>query len=180
MSFTMDDVTYVLQMLRECDDCQMDIDTGELKISIRKGDVADYPASSRSFSATSTARLPEQTTAQPAAPTAPAPAEVPASAEAPVAAATVEAPKGEEAIPEGLVPVTASVTSVFYRKPRPDEPPFVEVGSEVEEDSVLCLLEVMKCYRSVTAGVKGRVEKILAESGQLVEYGTVIFLIRPG
>ena len=80
---------------------------------------------------------------------------------------------------EGLVPIKASVTSVFYRKPSPEEPPFVEVGSEVDEDTVVCLLEVMKCFRSVNAGVKGRIEKILAESGQLVQNGTELFLVRP-
>jgi len=80
---------------------------------------------------------------------------------------------------EGLVSIKASVTSVFYRKPSPEEPPFVEVGSEVNEDTVVCLLEVMKCFRSVNAGVKGKVEKILAESGQLVQNGTELFLIKP-
>jgi len=80
---------------------------------------------------------------------------------------------------EGLVPIKATVTSVFYRKPSPSEPPFVEVGSEVKEDTVVCLLEIMKLFRSINAGVEGHVEKILAESSQLVEEGTVLFLIRP-
>ena len=80
---------------------------------------------------------------------------------------------------EGLIPIKASVTSVFYRRPSPSEPPFVEEGSEVNEDTVVCLLEIMKLFRAINAGVKGRVEKILAESGQLVESGTVLFLIRP-
>ena len=75
--------------------------------------------------------------------------------------------------------MTANVTSVFYRKPSPDEPAFVEVGDEVQEDTVVCLLEVMKCFRQVLAGVKGRIEKICVESNNLVEEGTVIFLIRP-
>ena len=69
--------------------------------------------------------------------------------------------------------------SVFYRRPSPDEPPFVKVGSEVKEDTVVCLLEVMKCFRSVMAGVQGRVEKICVENAQLVEPGTTLFLIRP-
>ena len=78
-----------------------------------------------------------------------------------------------------LVPVKTTITSVFYRRPSPSEPPFVEVGSEVEEDTVVCLLEIMKLFRPLNAGVKGRVEQILAESGQLVEGGTVLFLIQP-
>jgi biotin carboxyl carrier protein len=78
-----------------------------------------------------------------------------------------------------LVPINASVVSVFYRRASPDEPPFVEVGSEVKDDTVVCLLEVMKCYRSVMAGVQGRVEKICVENAQLVEPGAALFLIRP-
>ena len=94
-------------------------------------------------------------------------------------ATAAEAEKEEESIEEGLVPIKASVVSVFYRRPSPDEPPFVEVGSEVKEDTVVCLLEVMKCFRSVAAGVQGRVEKVCVENAQLVEPGTVLFLIRP-
>ncbi|MBW1840162.1 MAG: hypothetical protein JRI49_09520 [Deltaproteobacteria bacterium] len=49
----------------------------------------------------------------------------------------------------------------------------------MKEDTVVCLLEVMKCFRSVTAGVQGRVEKVCVENAQLVENGTVLFIIRP-
>ena len=80
---------------------------------------------------------------------------------------------------DGLVPVEASVTSVFYRRPSPGEPPFVEEGDQVSEDTVVCLLEIMKCFRSVAAGVKGKVEKIIADSGHLIQKGEVVMLIRP-
>ena len=80
---------------------------------------------------------------------------------------------------DGLVPVEASVNSVFYTKPSPGEPPFVEVGDEVEEDTVVCLLEIMKCFRSVPAGVNGTVEQVLVKSGDLVQKGDAVMLIRP-
>jgi len=80
---------------------------------------------------------------------------------------------------DDLVPVSAKVTSVFYRKPSPGEPPFVEEGDKVKEDTIVCLLEVMKCFISTTAGVKGRVEKILVESGAMVQKGDAVMLIRP-
>lgn len=79
---------------------------------------------------------------------------------------------------DGLVPIEASVTSVFYRKPSPGEPPFVEEGDRVDEDTVICLLEVMKCFQSISAGAKGTVEKILVDSGQLVKKGDALMLIR--
>lgn len=78
-----------------------------------------------------------------------------------------------------LIPIKATMTSVFYRRPSPEEPPFVDVGSKVNKDTVVCLLEVMKCYRSVISGVSGTIEKICVESGQLVKKDTVLFLVRP-
>ena len=80
---------------------------------------------------------------------------------------------------DGLVPIEAGVTSVFYRRPSPGEPPFVEEGDGIDEDTIVCLLEIMKCFRSISAGVKGKVEKIIAESGDMVNKGDAVMLIRP-
>ena len=80
---------------------------------------------------------------------------------------------------DGLVPIEAAVNSVFYRRPSPGEPCFVEEGDQVNEDTVVCLMEIMKCFRSVSAGVKGTVEKVLAESGSMVKKGDAVMLIRP-
>ena len=79
----------------------------------------------------------------------------------------------------GLVPVEATVNSVFYRRPSPGEPPFVKEGDHVNEDTVICLLEIMKCFRSISAGTKGTIEKVLAESGNMVKKGEAVMLIRP-
>jgi biotin carboxyl carrier protein len=80
---------------------------------------------------------------------------------------------------DGLVAVKASVTSVFYRRPSPGEPPFVEEGDMVHEDTIICLLEIMKCFRSVAAGVKGTIEKVLVENADMVKAGDTMMLIRP-
>lgn len=80
---------------------------------------------------------------------------------------------------DGLVPIKASITSVFYRRPSPGEPPYVEVGDAVDVNSIVCILEVMKCLRTVPAGVKGRVEKILVEDAETVQKGSTVILIRP-
>ena len=78
-----------------------------------------------------------------------------------------------------LLEIKSTVTSVFYRQPSPSEPPFVEVGSKVTPDTTVCLLEVMKCFRSVPAGVSGTVEEILVESGDVVNEDTIMFRVRP-
>ena len=85
----------------------------------------------------------------------------------------------ESAGEEDLVPIKASLLGVVYLRPEPTAPPFVEVGSYVEEDTTVCLIEVMKVFSAVKAGVRGYVEKICVDSGNLVEYGQILFLIRP-
>ena len=69
---------------------------------------------------------------------------------------------------------------IFYRAPKPGEPPFVEVGSRVEEDTVIGIIEVMKLMNSVRAGVKGEVVEILAENAALVEYDEILLRLRAG
>ena len=178
MTLNIDDVLEVLQIVRETKDTELHIDTGEMKLSITRGKV----------SGTGSGFIEQGTVAQ--APAAPVEAAEPAAAIAAPAAEPQEAPQEEApaaqadpepdlASEEGLIEVTADVTSVFYRKPSPEDAAFVNVGDEVEEDTIVCLLEVMKCFRQVMAGTKGRIAKICVESADLVEEGTVMFLIRP-
>jgi acetyl-CoA carboxylase biotin carboxyl carrier protein len=79
----------------------------------------------------------------------------------------------------GLIPVKASLLGTFYRSPKPGAPAFVEVGQTVAEDDVICIIEVMKLFNSTTAGVNGRIKKICAKDGDLVEFGQTLFLIEP-
>jgi len=80
---------------------------------------------------------------------------------------------------EGLVEVKSPLLGVFYRAPKPGEPPFVEVGARVEADTVIGIIEVMKLMNSARAGVSGEVVEILAVNGEMVEHGEVLMLVRP-
>jgi acetyl-CoA carboxylase biotin carboxyl carrier protein len=73
--------------------------------------------------------------------------------------------------------VTAPLLGTFFRAPRPGAPPFVEIGSEVEPDTVIGILEVMKLMNTVRAGAHGRVAQILARDGALVEYGEALLRV---
>jgi acetyl-CoA carboxylase biotin carboxyl carrier protein len=83
----------------------------------------------------------------------------------------------EAQVREGLVAVRAPMLGTFYRSPSPGEPPFVEVGSKVKSDDIVCLVEVMKLFNSVKAGVTGTVVKIDCDNGSMVEHGQVLILI---
>jgi biotin carboxyl carrier protein len=67
----------------------------------------------------------------------------------------------------------------FYRGAKPEAPPFVEVGSRVTKDDTVCLIEVMKTFTTLKAGVAGRIAKICAENAQMVEYKQTLFLVEP-
>ena len=67
----------------------------------------------------------------------------------------------------------------FYRAAKPGEKPFVKVGSEVDEQTDVCIIEAMKMFNPHQAGVRGTVQKVCVEDGKPVEYGTVLFLVKP-
>jgi acetyl-CoA carboxylase biotin carboxyl carrier protein len=75
--------------------------------------------------------------------------------------------------------VPAPIAGVFYRAPRPDADPFVEVGTHVDADDVVGIVEVMKLMNTVRAGIAGVVTEIRAGNAELVEFGEVLMRIRP-
>jgi len=74
--------------------------------------------------------------------------------------------------------VTSPLLGTCYRAPKPGAPPFVEVGTLVNEDTVVAIVEVMKLMNTVRAGVKGTVTEILMRDGALVEYGEALLRIK--
>ena len=79
---------------------------------------------------------------------------------------------------EGLTEVRAPLLGTFYRAPRPGAPPFVDLGSIVEEDTVVGIVETMKLMNSVAAGVSGTVTEILLGNAEFAEQGAVLMRIR--
>lgn len=86
---------------------------------------------------------------------------------------------GQEVVEEGLETIKSPMLGTFYRAPKPGEPPFVEVGVVVDEETTVCLIEVMKLFTTIKAGISGRITSIRAEDSQLVEYNQVLFVVDP-
>lgn len=82
-------------------------------------------------------------------------------------------------IPNGWSVVTAQSLGTFYRASKPGAPVFVEIGQAVTPESELCLIEVMKLFTTVRAGISGTVRHIYGRDGDLVEVGQPLFLIEP-
>jgi acetyl-CoA carboxylase biotin carboxyl carrier protein len=79
----------------------------------------------------------------------------------------------------GLVPIKSPMIGTFYAKPSPDAKPFVTVGSQVDEETDVCVIEAMKVFNNIKAETTGAIARILVTDGQTVEYGTVLFLVKP-
>jgi acetyl-CoA carboxylase biotin carboxyl carrier protein len=116
-------------------------------------------------------RAQPQVTAVPmTAPAGPTGAAVPA---APTAAGE------QEAAPSKLIEIKAPMVGTFYATPNPDAEPYVEVGSKVTQSTVVCIIEAMKVMNEIKAETEGTITEVFVKSGQAVEYGTVLFKVKP-
>lgn len=107
-----------------------------------------------------------------ALPQAPAPQPVsPAAPAAPVAEAKDENSK--------YITVKSPIIGTFYRKPSPDKPVFVEVGSTIAKGDVLCVIEAMKLFNEIESEVSGKIVKVLVDDSSPVEYDQPLFLVDP-
>ncbi len=74
--------------------------------------------------------------------------------------------------------IVSPMVGTFYRAPAPDAPPYVEVGDEVNEKTIVCIVEAMKLMNEIEAEVSGEIVAIHVENGQLVEYGQPLFTVK--
>ena len=111
------------------------------------------------------------------APVAPAPVAEPAPAPSPShpgSHATTEASQDQD-----LHIIPSPIVGTFYRSPSPSADPFVKIGSNVEAETVVCIIEAMKLMNEIQAEASGEVVKVYVENGQPVEYGQPLFGIKP-
>lgn len=95
---------------------------------------------------------------------------------APAKPATPPAPTPQPL--EGLL-VRAPNLGTFWRRPKPGAPPYTDIGEAVDEDTEVCLIEVMKLFTPIKAGVKGRIADVLVEDGEMVEFDQPLFRLDP-
>ena len=156
-----DEITKILEMMREHELSEFELERDNFKLRIRKhagGQLA--PASP--YSAPTHAAIPAATPAS----------GVPASA--PAASELTEAEEEME-----LAVVKSPIVGTFYRASEPGAKPFTEVGEVVKKGQVLCIIEAMKLMNEINAEVDGEVVKVYVENSQAVQYGERLFAIRP-
>ena len=179
MDLNEDDVIQIIRYLDESNFNELRLQLGDLRIVVNKtGSVAPSPRSepAEGLDDAFTTGL----SASPSPPAPPPPVIEPSPVfQAGAASPTAEtAPEVEEPAQGGQrVSITSPMLGTFYRAPVPGEPPFVEVGTVVDEDTTVCIIEVMKLFSTIKAEKRGRISRVSVEDGQLVEYGQVLFLL---
>ena len=78
-----------------------------------------------------------------------------------------------------MITVKSPIIGTFYRRPAPDKEPFVEIGRDINEGDVLCVIEAMKLFNEIESEVSGKIVKILVEDSSPVEFEQPLFLIDP-
>ena len=80
---------------------------------------------------------------------------------------------------ENLLEIKSPIVGTFYAKPSPDSEPYVEAGSPVDSQTVVCIIEAMKVMNEIKAETRGTIVEVLVADGQAVEYGQAMFKVRP-
>ena len=171
MELTQDDVIRILKLIDESPMGRVTLQVGDFALEVAKG---TGPGSASAISARASQQAATSV------------AETKSVEAQPVKAqsATLEKTDRVETKPaagadENLLAIKAPLLGIFYRRPQPGSPRYVEVGSLVDENTTVALMEVMKLFNPVRAGVMGRIHKICIEDGELVEYNQVLFLLKP-
>ncbi|ODT99965.1 MAG: hypothetical protein ABS81_24785 [Pseudonocardia sp. SCN 72-86] len=161
---TDDDVDQVARLVESLDRSGFDflqVELGDLRITIGTGSP------------------PVRDVAAPPPVAEPVVAPVAAPVSAPVAVPQPVAPVPPPSTNVGGVEITAPTMGIFYARPEPGKPPFVAIGDVVEETTTVALVEVMKTFHSVAAGVRGTVVEIAVSDTDFVEFGAVLMRVDP-
>lgn len=172
MTLSEKDVLHILRLVEDSSFDSLQLEYGDIKLAVSKSgnfvsQVAQAPAQPEASAPVAPPPEVQENTAK--QDQSPAPDNVRSQ---PQASANAPAPSS-------LVAVEAPVVGVFYSAPEPGAEPFVQVGSEVDADTTVGLVEVMKVFNAVSAGLKGRVVEICVEDSQLVEYGQPLLMVEP-
>ena len=156
-----DDIERILELMRQHDLSEFELEREGLKLRVRKTNTGYVPLAA-----------PTQLTSMPQT----GPASVPPIAAAAAAAPSVPAPIDEPAL--DLAVVKSPIVGTFYRSPEPGAASFVEIGDRVKKDQVLCIIEAMKLMNEITSEYEGELTSAYVENGKPVQYGERLFAIK--
>jgi len=156
-AFDLKSIRQLVKLMNENDLAEIDLRNGAQRVRLRKRGSEVVPVVATAPPAFVASAAPPVYATPPAAPT----------------TATAAQPANN------YVDVKSPMLGTFYRSPSPDAEPFIQVGSHVDNDSVVCIIEAMKVFNEITADCRGKIVAVLVENAQPVEYGQVLFRVDP-
>ena len=156
----LDEIRSIVKLMSENDLTEFKIESEDMHLCIRRGSAVGVTA------AAAPVVQPQaiQTVAAPVAVAVPAPAAAPAPASA-------------SAAPDKSKIIESPIVGTFYRSSTPGSDAFVKVGSKVEADQTVCIIEAMKVMNEIKAEKSGVIKEILVENGEPVEFGQPLFVL---
>ena len=165
-SVNMEELRELIALLRDNGLAELELEREDFRVRLRREGASVSGEHGSAFTVAEMLR-------NPLAAGSPAPASTPAAA-APPGAHTETAPTDEQ----NLHIIPSPIVGTFYRSPSPTAEPFVKIGTSVESQTVVCIIEAMKLMNEIQAEASGEVVKIYVENGQPVEYGQPLFGIK--
>ena len=160
------DIEALIKFVQKTGVSEVSIEQKDLKITIKTHGAAQQVIQ---------ASMPAASMAAPLQ-AAPAPSAPAISATVPVPA---EAPKPKSSDESRYITIKSPMIGTFYRSSSPDKPVFVNVGDEIKQGKVLCIIEAMKLFNEIESEVSGKIVKVLADNSTPVEYDQPLFLVDP-
>jgi acetyl-CoA carboxylase biotin carboxyl carrier protein len=176
MGLSHEDVREILRIIDESELDELRVQTEGFSLHVRRGVAAadEPPATPAPAQPGQPAPPPRQTPRPPPPPPPPPPRQTPRPPRQ-----TAPSPRQTPPPRDGLVTIDSPMLGTFYRAEAPGAPPFVEVGTRIGPDTIVCIIEVMKMMNSVAAGVSGTVVEVCWQNAELVEYGDPLFRVQP-
>lgn len=162
MGLSYDEIGEIIKLIDKSSCDEFVLETGDIRLVVRRNG-ASGPAAS--FEPAASAPSIPAKPSQPAPPAAKAPAAM--------------APAARNDAHDPMHVVASPMVGTFYRSPSPGTPTFVNIGSPVKKGDPICIIEVMKLFTTIHADWNGTVVEIGADNAQLVEYGQMLFVIKP-
>ncbi|MCE0483427.1 MAG: acetyl-CoA carboxylase biotin carboxyl carrier protein [Methylacidiphilales bacterium] len=142
---------------------EFELEKGDFKLRVKRGPAGEW------ITSTTPVAAPVPVIQQAPMAMIPAPAVAPAQA----------TPAAAPASGAGLAQIVSPMVGTFYRAPSPDSNSYIEPGQEVQEDTVVCIIEAMKVMNEIKAETRGVIVDVLAQNGKPVEFGKPLFSVRP-
>lgn len=152
-----DRLRQLIDLMVEHDLTEVDVSDEDQSITIKRGVAGGFHVSPQPQAFAAPQAAPTQAAQGGSAPTAPA----------------------ANSADDGLVAIESPMVGTFYSSPDPDSPPFTKVGASITPDSVVCLVEAMKVFNEIKAETSGTIERMCVKSGDAVEFGQALFMVRP-